>query len=102
MTTKKWADIKAQRSILPEERNRAHLENLASDLGVPLAELRRLSDLTQVELAHRLLVSQPSVSELERSESPAVPTVRRYVEALGAHLELVAVFDDGRRVALDV
>jgi hypothetical protein len=31
-----------------------------------------------------------------------VPTVRRYVEALGAHLELTAVFDDGRRIPLDV
>ena len=52
--------------------------------------------------APALLVTQPSVSEIERSESPAVPTVRRYVEALGAHLELAAVFDDGRRIPLDV
>jgi transcriptional regulator with XRE-family HTH domain len=57
---------------------------LAEDLGLPLAKLRRFVDLTQVELAQRLLVTQPSVSEIERSESPAVPTVRRYVEALGA------------------
>lgn len=102
MATKNWSDIKRQRPTSQEARGTAHLENLAEDLGLPLAELRRFVDLTQVELAQRLLVTQPSVSEIERSESPAVPTVRRYVEALGAHLELTAVFDDGRRIPLDV
>lgn len=102
MATKNWNDIKRQRPTSAKARDAAHLENLAEDLGLPLAELRRFVDLTQVELAHRLLVTQPSVSEIERSESPAVPTVRRYVEALGAHLELTAVFDDGRRIPLDV
>ena len=102
MSTKKWNDIKAQQPTTADERESAHLENLAEDLGMPLAELRRFADLTQVELAHRLLVTQPSVSEIERSESPAVPTVRRYVEALGAHLELTAVFDDGRRIPISV
>ena len=102
MTTKNWNDIKRQRPTSSKARAEAHLDNLAEDLGLPLAELRRFVDLTQVELAQRLLVTQPSVSEIERSESPAVPTVRRYVEALGAHLELTAVFDDGRRIPLDV
>ena len=102
MTTKNWNDIKRQRPTSAMARADAHLDNLAEDLGIPLAELRRFVDLTQVELAQRLLVTQPSVSEIERSESPAVPTVRRYVEALGAHLELTAVFDDGRRIPLDV
>lgn len=102
MATKSWKDIKTQRPTSPQARNTAHLENLAEDLGLPLAELRRFVDLTQVELAQRLLVTQPSVSEIEHSESPALPTVRRYVEALGAHLELTAVFDDGRRIPLNV
>ena len=102
MTTKNWNDIKQQRRTSSKARADAHLDNLAEDLGLPLAELRRFVDLTQVELAQRLLVTQPSVSEIERSESPAVPTVRRYVEALGAHLELTAVFEDGRRIPLDV
>ena len=102
MTTKDWNDIKGQRPTSATARADAHLDNLAEDLGIPLAELRRFVDLTQVELAQRLLVTQPSVSEIERSDSPAVPTVRPYVEALGAHLELTAVFDDGRRIALDV
>jgi transcriptional regulator with XRE-family HTH domain len=67
-----------------------------------LSAPRRFADLTQVGLARRLLVTQPSVSELERSESPTVPSVRRYVEAIGAHLELTAIFDDGRRIPSNV
>jgi predicted transcriptional regulator len=102
VTTKNWKEIKQQRPASPKAQRAAHLQNLAEDLGMPLAELRRFADLTQVEMARRLLVTQPSVSEIERSESPAVPTVRRYVEALGGHLELIAVFDDGRRVPLSV
>jgi DNA-binding XRE family transcriptional regulator len=102
MTTKRWNDIKAQRPTTADERDAARLGNLAEDLGMPLSDLRRFADLTQVELARRLLVTQPSVSEIERSESPAVPTVRRYVEALGAHLELTAVFDDGRRIPINI
>ena len=99
---KRFADIKSQSPASNEAKVHAHLENLAEDTGVPLPELRRLNDLTQVELARRLAVTQPSVSEIERSESPAIPTVRRYVEAIGAHLEITAVFEDGRRVLLDV
>jgi DNA-binding XRE family transcriptional regulator len=99
---KRFSDIKSQAPVSAEAKARAHLENLAEDTGVPLPELRRLNDLTQVELARRLAVTQPSLSEMERSESPAIPTVRRYVEAIGAHLEITAVFEDGRRVLLDV
>ena len=100
--TKRFKDITDPDPINAGTLTEAHLTNLSEDLGIPLPELRRLADLTQVELAHRLAVTQPSVSEIERSNSPAIPTVRRYVEALGAHLEITAVFDDGRRVPLDV
>lgn len=47
MTTKSWNDIKAQKPTCVDERDAAHLENLAEDLGMPLAELRRFADLTQ-------------------------------------------------------
>jgi hypothetical protein len=99
---KRFADIKSQAPISAEAKERAHLENLAEDVGVSLPELRRLNDLTRIELARRPAVTQPSVSEIEHSESPAIPTVRRYVKAIGAHLEITAVFDDRRRILLDV
>ena len=104
MATKPFAEIKNRKPRLasPQERADAHLANLADDTGIPLAELRRLGDLTQVEMARRLAVTQPTVSETERTGAASITTVRRYVEAVGAHLEIAAVFDDGRRVLLDV
>ena len=99
---KRFKDIDDNNPVPADTIAEAHLANLSEDLGVPLPELRRLTDLTQVEIAHRLAVTQPTVSEIERSNSPGIPTVRRYVEALVAHLEVIAVFDDGRRVLLDV
>lgn len=102
MTTKPWREIRDQGPPSADALVDAHREHLAEDLGMPLAELRRFHDLTQVEVARRMAVTQPTVSELERGGSPAVPTVRRYVEALGGHLELAAVFDDGTRITIDV
>lgn len=100
--TKRWSEIRDLRPVPDDARARAHQENLAEDFGISLADLRRFQDMTQVEIAHRLLVTQPTISEIERTEGPSVPTVRRYVEALGGRLELVAVFDDGRRIPLDL
>jgi len=100
--TTKFSEILARNPVSGNARTEARLANLAADLGLPLAELRRLNDTTQVELARRLAVTQPSVSDVERNANASIPAVRRYVEALGAHLELTAVFDDGRRVALHI
>ena len=69
------------------------------DSACALGELRRSSEVTQVQLARKLAVSQATVSKFEKS-NPAVSTVRRYVEALGGQLEITAVFDDDR-VLLD-
>ena len=58
-----------------------------------IGEVRRARDVTQVELAGRLEVAQATVSKFEKS-NPEVSTLRRYVEALGGRLQVVAVFDD--------
>jgi predicted transcriptional regulator len=57
--------------------------------------------VSQVELAGRLEVTQGAITKLEHSDDVRVSTLRRYLEALGARLELVAVFDDeDRRVPI--
>jgi transcriptional regulator with XRE-family HTH domain len=55
-----------------------------------LRELRQQVDLTQVELASELHVSQNRVSRIERGEidKAQVDTLRRYVAALGGTLRL--------------
>lgn len=66
---------------------------------IRLWELRHAEAVSQAELAGRLDVTQGAISKLEHSEDVRVSTLRQYLEALGARLELVAVFDDeGRRV----
>ena len=54
---------------------------------------------SQAELAGRLDVAQGAISKLEHSEDVRVSTLRQYLEALGARLELVAVFAHNPKVA---
>lgn len=60
-----------------------------------LRDLRATRAVTQVELADRLGVRQPTVSKLERREDVNLATLRRYVEALGGQLHVTATFPEG-------
>lgn len=69
----------------------AHKERmLAETRAWRLRELREQFDITQVELAAELEISQNRVSRIERGEidKAQVDTLRRYVEALGGTLRL--------------
>jgi DNA-binding Xre family transcriptional regulator len=72
------------------ERQRAMEDALA------LAELRQSRHVTQVQLAEELGISQGNVSRLEGRSDVYLSTLRSYVEALGGHLEIAAVFGDER------
>jgi predicted transcriptional regulator len=63
-----------------------------------LRELREAQDLTQVQLAELLDISQNRVSRIERGdiEHSRVDTVRRYVEAVGGRLRLEVELDEAR------
>ncbi len=64
---------------------------------IRLYELRHGEAISQAELAGRLDVTQRTISKLEHSDDVRVSTLRQYLDALGARLELVAVFDDDDR-----
>jgi len=64
---------------------------------IRLFELRHREAVSQAELAGRLGVTQGAISKLEHADDVRVSTLRQYLEALGARLELVAVFDDEER-----
>jgi DNA-binding XRE family transcriptional regulator len=67
-----------------------------------LQELREHRQVSQVSLAARLGVRQPTVSKIERRDDVALSTLRRYIEALGGRLVVAAQFVDGRvEIALD-
>ena len=68
---------------------------------IRLYELRHGEAISQAELAVRLDVTQGAIAKLEHSDDVRVSTLRQYLDALGARLELVAVFDDeDRRVPI--
>src|SRR5665213_2354218 len=72
------------------ERQRAIEDALA------LAGLRQSRHVTQVQLAEDLGITQGNVSRLEGRSDIYLSTLRSYVEALGGHLEIAAVFGDER------
>jgi hypothetical protein len=59
-----------------------------------LYELRHAEAVSQAELAGRLEVTQGAISKFEHADDVRISTLRQYLEALGARLELIAVFDD--------
>ena len=54
-----------------------------------LTEVRQLVGLTQKDLAEKLGIKQPTLSQLESQDDMYLSTLRRLVEALGGKLEIV-------------
>jgi DNA-binding XRE family transcriptional regulator len=72
-------------------RRRAKIERRTRELAT-LKDLRRAVERTQEDLAASLGVGQDTVSRIERRSDLLLSTLRRYVEAMGGKLELVAHF----------
>jgi DNA-binding XRE family transcriptional regulator len=64
------------------------------DAALKLNELRERRKQTQAGLAKILDTSQANVSRMERSQNPYLETLADFVGALGARLEINAVFED--------
>ena len=71
----------------------------SNELEVSLRELRRVAGKTQEEIAEETGLTQGAISHLEHQEDHKLSTLRRYVAALGAELEVVAILGD-KRIAL--
>ncbi len=63
--------------------------------AMPLAALRRARNTTQKKLAEELHITQASISKMENQTDMYISTARRYVEALGGKLRIVASFPTG-------
>src|SRR5688572_1996342 len=94
MARRKFAEIAASTmSSAARARARERTRTLLAEM--PLQELRLARRLSQATLAQFLGANQPQVSKIEHSTDLYVSTLRRYVEAMGGELEIVARFPDG-------
>lgn len=61
---------------------------------MPLDERRKAWEMSQLQLGEVLGVHQSEISRIEHRADICVSTLVEYVEALGGHLEIRAVFPD--------
>jgi predicted transcriptional regulator len=92
MATHRWDDLKHKASGV--RRAEIHREVQEEILQASLREARELAGKTQSEVAAVIEMSQGQVSEMERRDDHRISTVRRYIQALGGELEIVAKFGD--------
>jgi DNA-binding Xre family transcriptional regulator len=94
---RKFSELRDQVLARPGAADRLAQARTATLEEIRLYELRHAEAVSQAELAGRLDITQSAVSKLEHADDVRVSTLRQYLDALGARLELVAVFDDDDR-----
>lgn len=90
---RKFTELRARMSPNAQRRGAELADALVRDL--PLQGIRRARHLTQEQLAEALEATQPEISKIERRTDLYISTLRRYVEAMGGTLDIVARFPDG-------
>jgi predicted transcriptional regulator len=78
----------------PQARADAEAEALRLEEEMNLSEVRKALKLSQEEIADTLRVGQGSVAKIEKRADMYVSTLRRFIEAMGGELEIVARFPD--------
>ena len=90
---KSFKSLRERMTPEAQARSRAKTAHMMKDMA--LHELRSARDLTQGALAEQLDLAQPAVSKLERRADMYVSTLRRYIEAMGGELKIIAHFPEG-------
>ena len=80
---------------MPPDR-RLRVDQIAQELrqAMDLTQLRAARRISQAALGELLHVEQPAVAKLEKRTDMYVSTLRRFIEAMGGELEIVARFPD--------
>src|SRR5215468_12369036 len=60
-----------------------------------LAALRQAAELTQVELARRMGVTQAAISRMEQPHDLLLSTLNAYLQAIGGTVKMIVSFADG-------
>jgi transcriptional regulator with XRE-family HTH domain len=104
---KNWREVRKEavaRGLVDEAKVAEHRTRALAELqAYRLADVRKAQQLTQVEVAQVMEVTQSRVSQLEKGslEASEIGTVRKYVEALGGHLRVLADFGAAGSVPID-
>ena len=91
---KPWAQIRKQTKLTAAQRAAVDRSVERELLEMSLREMRELAGKTQVEVADAIEKTQGELSRLERRDDYFLSTLRRYIEALGGELEVIAKFGD--------
>ncbi len=92
MPTRKFRDLL---DAMPASRRQKIANRVRETVAsMPLDDLRKARQMTQVKLAQTLGVNQGEVSKIEHRTDLYLSTLSEYVEALGGRLEIRAVFPD--------
>lgn len=87
----------------PEIINKAKQKAEEMLLDLKLAQLRELTELSQVQIAEAMGVTQPTVASLEKqSRDVRLMTLKRYVEAAGCKLRINIEMPDGTSHGLQI
>jgi transcriptional regulator with XRE-family HTH domain len=80
----------------PERQARIKARAQEEIARMALQELRQAKNHTQAQIAQLLGIQQAGVSRIESQTDIYVSTLRRFIEAMGGELQIVASFPDGR------
>ncbi len=84
-----YSKVRAKMMREPEFREAIAEPDPKFEIYAALTRARAESGLSQLEVARRMGTSQPAVARIEAgTHSPTLSTLRAYVEALGAKLEI--------------
>jgi DNA-binding transcriptional regulator YiaG len=81
--------------MTPAQKKALALKTEALRADMTLAELRQARQLTQQTLSDTLNVGQAAVAKMEKRTDMYVGNLRRFVEAMGGELDVVARFPEG-------
>ncbi len=94
MTGRKSFDI-LRAGMTPAQQRAVAAKVTALREEMTLAELRQARQLTQATLSDTLHVGQAAVAKMEKRTDMYVGNLRRFVEAMGGELDVVARFPEG-------
>jgi transcriptional regulator with XRE-family HTH domain len=89
----KWRDIRG--TFSPEVEAEIRRKVQMAPIIMRLYQLREARNLTQTSLAQVLNVNQGAVSKMEKRTDMYLSTLRSYLKAMGAELQIKAIFPDG-------